>query len=566
MASENDPVIAIEYWDDSWKSLAAYAKRLTVKDAGILNVPMAEILLNNKAGYWTVGANKIPDCAPIRITADVRGAVDTIFQGYYLRHEGHFTRRKHDVTIKCKSYAAKLLWDTITYPYYQDDLNRGVWTMKDVIEDLLGAPDSGHDTGVTLVTDSGDILTERPVDNFERKPLLDALRSIAEELNYDGYIYDAPPNLKLNFKEVGTVQANPSITLAHPFLSVKPIYDTEEIRNFILPWGDIETGYPPSLDRWTEIHNRWANLWTADANCVVSTSAAAKVGVGSIKVTNEEGSNVGVTLDISQDPLYPYIDCSTGRFSQLPLWLYSSHVNQTTLLKPTTDLTDDLGAMIRRGPGLLEHSYPGIPKESWKEWWQAIGPEQTIRDTAIGGFWNKDWFYVTGSSFSWKVKKIRIWMKVWTAEAGFIHLDGLHFRGGVTINPLTNTSYYPVCPVKDETSIGLHQRRVRHIEDREITTFAQATLAAQRELAALTDPMRKIKVKKGAKPWAKPHQYLVLTLPEYDITSEYWRILELQHDWQAKGNILRTTFSLVPYTAKVSTTAIQLDEIGGLVK
>jgi len=158
------------------------------------------------------------------------------------------------------------------------------------------------------------------------------------------------------------------------------------------------------------------------------------------------------------------------------------------------------------------------------------------------------------------------WAKIWIEEAGFIHIDGLHFMGGAQINPLINAAYYPTCPVKDDASITLYGRRVKHTEDREIRTFAQATLAAQRDLAALKDPIRKITVKKGAKPWANPHEVVLLTLPEYEISSEYWRILELQHDWKAKGNILRTTFKLVPQSAKVSTTAIQMDEQAGVLR
>jgi len=435
--------------------------------------------------------------------------------------------------------------------------------MKDVVEDFLGIPDSSYDTGITLVTDTGSILTETPVDDFDRQTLLDALRSIAEEINYDGYIYDAPPNLKLNFKEVGTIQTNPSITLAHPFIFIKPIRDTEEIRNFILPWGDFEIGYPPSLDRWTEIHDRWADLWTPDTGCTVITSSACMIGAGSIKVSNTVDNNVGATLDISKDPDYSYIDCSDGRFKQIPMWLYNAFNKE---IVPTIDLTDDLGNVIRRGPGLLEFNYPSIPKEEWPKWSKAIGPNLTIRNTPFSGFWNKDWFYVTGSSFTWKVTKVKIWMGATNTEAAYILIDGLHFAGGMRINPLLNADNYPTCPVKDDTSIGLHQRRVKHIEDREIRTFAQATLDAQRDLATLKNPIRKVKAKKGAKTWAKPHQYLTLNLPEYEITSEYWRILELIHEWKAKGNILRTTFSLIPQTVKVNTTAIQLDEIGGFIK
>ena len=566
MPTENDPVISIEYWDDTWKSLLGYAKRFLVKDSGILKISTAEILVNNKGGHWTSGATKIPACADIRITADVRGAVDEIFRGYYLRHEGDFSRRKHDLTLKCKSYAIKLLWDTITRPYHQAYLNQGGWTMKDVIEDFLAEPDSGYDTGITLVTDTGDILTEPPVDDFDRETLLDALREIAEEINYDGYIYDSPPNLKLKFKEIGTVQTNPSITLDHPFIFVRPVKDMEEVRNFVLPWGSIEQGYPPSLDRWTEKHDRWANLWTPDTGNTVSTSLACVEGSGSIKITNSLGSPIGATLDISVDPDYAYVDCSTGRFMHIHMFLHQSFQNQLDVLRPTIDLTDDLGSVIRRGPGLLEFKYPGIKSGEWKTWMQGIGPKVEIEASGWDGWTTKHWWYVSGSDFTWKIKKVRIWAGVWVDEAADLYVDCLHFKGGASINPLINPDYYPACPVKDDTSIGLYGRRLRHIEDHEIKTFKQATTAGQRELATLKDPIRKIRAKKGAKTWAHPHEVLALNLPEYDISSEYWRILDLTHEWLSKGNLLRTTFNLVPQTAPVSTTAIQLDEIAGIFR
>lgn len=564
MPTEDEPVVTIEYWDNTWYSIAGYAKSFIVRDAGLLNVPTADITVHNKDGLFTSGTTKIPGVAPIRISADVRGAVDEIFRGYYVRYDGDKTRRKHDLKLHCVGYGVKLLWDTITYPYHQDNENRGVWTMKDVIEDFLGAPDSGVGTGITLVTDGGAILTEEPTDDFERETLLDALRKIGERLNYDGYMTDAPPNLELVFKEVGTVQTNPPITLQDPFVHIRPIQDWEEIRNHILPWGDIEIGHPPGQDRWTEDHDRWAGLWVGDANNTVSTSAAAMVGVGSIKVENLAGSNMGATLDISVDPDYSYINCSTGRFNQLALWIYSGFLNN--FLQITTDLTDTLGNVIRRGPGLLEFKYPALKKEAWQKWWQDIGPTLDIESSGYDGWVKKHWWYMTGSDFNWKVQKVRLWAKVGVPETGFLHLDGLHFRGGARIDPLVNTGYYPTCPVKSDMSIGLYKRRVKHVENREIRTFVQATLMGQRELATLKDPIRKIKVKKGAKTWARPHETILLNLPDYEINSEEWRILELRHEWKAKGNHLRTEFTLVPQSVRMSTAAIQMDEPGGVLR
>lgn len=530
----------------------------------MLKIPTAEIALNNKDGRFTSGSTKVPDYSKIRIKADVRGTVDDLFLGHYLRYEGDFTRRKHDVTLKCKGHALKLLFDTITYPYHSDDESRGVWTLKDVIEDLLALPDSSYDTGITLVTDSGAILTKKPIDDYDRETLLDTLRKIGEQLSYDGYMSD---ETHLVFKAIGTIACSPTITLSHPFVFIRPVRDIEEVRNFILPWGDVEIGAPPGGDRWTEVYNRWTGLWTGGAGCSVGNEETyVQRGSRSIYILNSTNNYPDGTLDVTKDPDYDYIDCSNGRFLQLYMWLMNLITGD--ILWPTIDLTDDGGNVIRHGRGLFAYGeeWPILPEDVWKEWVLPVGPGQTIRPTAMGGWWHKDWFYYSGSSFSWKITKMRIFSKVWEGGVGKLLVDGAYFRGGRKIDPLLYPSDYPECPVKDDTSITAFGRRVKHVEDREFKTFAQATEGAKRALATLKNPIKKLKVKKGAKTWARPHQTLTLNLPEYDINSETWRVLELEHEWQSRGNILRTVFSLVPQYEKISTTAIQIDELGGILR
>ena len=570
MGTVNDPEIEIAWFDDpDWVDVKGYASSFNIRDAGVLKVPAARVTLKNAAGRFTDGgADDIPKYAKFRIRADVRGVWDTPFAGRYVRYEGNMSGKKETVTLVLKGHGQKLLHDAITYPY-RDDYDAGdPWTMKTMIENFLASPDSGYDTGITLSTDVGDIATEPPIDNFDKEKLLDAIRKVAEEINYDGYM---DGETSLVFKGVGTVPIVPTTHLIHPFVFAKPIWDCEEVVNYVLPWGDIESGVPPDMDRWTEDHDRWTDLWVADSNSTVTDDSGTKVyGAKSIKVTNTSGNNIGATLDITKDPKWPSgVDCSGGRFVRIRMLLRHDFTTKQ-LLDPTIDLIDSNDKTIRFGKGdgyLWFHR--GLTHSKWCNRAKSIGPGESVEATYLLHNNRLNWWYGTGdSAFSWIIKKVRVWAGHLVAELKSMWVDALFFEGGLAIDPIRNSSFYPSpgVPIYDSGSIASYGRRLLHHQDHEVRSFEQAYHSGLRAVYANRYPIEKMVVKKGAAPYARPHQYVSsLVIPEYNIDAQ-WRILELAHDWQSRGNLLRTTFTMVPQTLKIGTEAARQDSIAGLLR
>jgi len=562
MSSENNPTVAIDWWNGtSWESLKAYAAKFTIRDAGVLRIPSFDLRLKNKAGRFTSGSTKIAGVAPIRVTADVRGVVDTIFAGFYLGYTGDYTT-SHWLDVHAKGYAVKLLWDTITKAYREEWENGVAWTTKTVIDNFLLTPDSGVDTGIVLSTDSGIITTQEPIEDLTKEPLLDALRKICEKINYDGYMAS---ETSLVLKSVGSVAANPAITLAHPFIYVKPRRDWEEIKNFLLPWGDVEAGIPPTMDRWTQDWQRWTGLWVPDFGCtMVNSSEQALKGV-SLKLTNSAGIKASADLDITKDPVYSLINASTGRFAQFSVGLYPTGFGGDDIY-PTVYLQDDatpINNMIAYGSHDTSLGYK-LLTAGWTIIKALVGPSTVIKSTTAEGCEANTWWYYAGTTFNWRIKRARIRVGNST-QVGSCYVDLLYFIGGKKIDPLANAAMYPTCPVKDDSSIASYKRRVAHPQNSALKSFEQATLSAQRDLAVLKDPIQKVEVKKGAKTWAKPHETLTLTIPEYEISGT-WRILEQIFEWSAGSNNLRSTFILVPQTTYVSSQAIQADQISGILR
>lgn len=536
----------------------------------MLKIPAATVTVDNKAGRFTKSSSEdyIPIWSKFRIRADVRGFYDIPFWGRYVRYEGAMLPRRHDLSLILKGHAVKLLHDAITYDYKDDYDGGDPWTMKTVIQDFLANPDTGYDTGISLITDSGDITTEPPIDNFDKEKLLNALRKIGEKINYDGYLlgeYD------LYFKEVGTEPVTPTTDLAHPFLEVRPVYDTEEIENLVLPWGDVEAGVPPDMDRWTEDYDRWAGLWTADSGCTVVDDDAQKYqGNRSIKITSDAAVTiVGATLDITKDPDCPNgIDCSGDRFVNIKFVVRHNYTS-LPILGPTIDLIDDAGtpATIRFGEGTGFWFHPGIKANKWSSRYKEVGPSTEIVDTYLDSNLKLKWWYASGSSFTWVVKKIRIWAHLSQAEAKSMWVDAIFFEGGLPIDPIRCAGFYPSpgVPIYDSGSISSYGRRLLHHQDHSVRSFEQAYDSGYRACLANKEPIQKIVVKKGAAPYARPNQYVnSLSVPEYEITGQ-WRVLELAHDWMSKGNNLRTTWTLVPKTQRLGTEAVRRDSVAGLL-
>jgi len=556
MVSEDNPNILITYYKDpDWIDITDYAKSFRVRNSGVLKSKQAEITLDNKNGRFTSGSTEIPSFSHVRIWGDVRGVWDCIFQGNYWNYKMDFSRKSNTVDLVCRDYGQRLLMDTITWIYGTEDLEgKEGWTLKEVIENFLSIPDSGYPTEISLSTDNGIITTThaREECNFDKTYLLDALKKIAERINYDGYVYLVDTTPTLVFKAVGTEYASPSVTLTHPFVFVNPKFELDDVYNYGLMWGGIEQGRPPYQDEWTEgaIAKYSPDIWIPDDLTVLSDDTNnPKVNNQSIKGFNQTETHVKYHLDIGLTE-EGVID-ATERFVHLFFYM------KTTVGMGSTQLVleDDQGHKIERLGGL------------------PVSTLWTLQKIPIGSLipiygwgelrWEGTWKYIQPyNTFTWKIKKV-YWNWSTQNPAQSLWVDGLYFMGGRQIHPLMFPDWNP--PVKDNNSISLYDRRVFHYEDQNLVCKEAAQRIGQTILDIRKLPHRKIECKKGAKIWVQPSQVVTLNVPEGKINNEEWRILEIETDWKSP-KLLRTSFDLVPKTFPVSTKAYLSDELAGLFK
>lgn len=89
--------------------------------------------------------------------------------------------------------------------------------------------------------------------DFTRQSLQDAFRTIAESIDYDGYVYISGDYAYVKFVGLGTIPASPATTFQDPFLRKPQLEESiDEVKNYILPWGGVELGYPSVPDIFTE--------------------------------------------------------------------------------------------------------------------------------------------------------------------------------------------------------------------------------------------------------------------------------------------------------------------------
>ena len=593
MVSENQPDIAIAYYKDpDWIDITNYAKKFRVRDAGVLKVVKADITLSNRGGIFSSGVNEIPLHSHVRILGNVRGVWDTIFVGTYEGYGGDFTRAKHHLELICRGYGQRLLWDTKTHNYSNEDIS-----YKTMIENFLFYPDTEYDTGITLETDSD---PNSPINSnktwkieewdMEGVYLLNWIRKVAERINYDGYIKVVDSTVKLFFTEVGKAldgsvnYPDPPFSLSHPFVGsvgVKPELSLDDIYNWILVKGGYESGRPPLGDEWSEQvmlkydPDIWIpnNEWTTISDDDVQNH----VGDYCIKFESAPIRMTDAILDISKTEESPSIDC-TSRFKQLGLWMTWDAFNfwPETIRHIGLFLEDDYSPtpnIIRWHPCLVLTPgiggftigelmlTPGIPP--WRQYLIPLGPDAKIYSTQDWASMNAGYWCVQGSkdNFTWKIKKVRFYDGKFPASDLRFWIDGLQFKGGI---PLWPSPPYPsgIPPSKDQGSIDLYEPRVQWYKYEDVCTREMAERLGPIILDLRKQPHKKVRCRKGAKIWAKPHQVVPLTVSQYKINSEEWRILELETTWKP----LRTTFTLVPKSFKVSSKAYLEDELAGLIR
>ena len=246
------------------------------------------------------------------------------------------------------------------------------------------------------------------------------------------------------------------------------------------------------------------------------------------------------------------VDCSGDRYDVLQLY----HFHRAPYMANVyVTLYDDQAtpAQIRWKTAL---------NEGWK-WHRLpipVGSGLEIASKETTG----QWYYFSGSGFTWKIKKlhVRLYLDLPSPSYKF-YLDYLTFTGGKRIDPWQSENP----PIIDTASIASHGRRLYNYEDDQIRSFEQAQTIGAYVLDVLKNPLKRVSVGcKQGYPWAKPSQTLTLTLPQYNISSETWRITSVTHEWSAQRKKFLTGFDLVKQYERVSGWVALSDTLAGLIK
>jgi len=567
MTDENNPDIYIEYSAEAfpptnWTSLLANAINFKVKNSGIMKTPELTLVLKNKNGEYTGGGsltlalNKI-----LRIRTDVRGTVDTLFYGRMTEPPSKQDQEKREIlTITARGMLQKSLNDTITKNYAKDQKeNVADKSMKQVIEHFLTTPDSGYATGISLVTDAGDITTVKAKHDFNRSSLLEAIQQICEYISYAGYEEVSGSNINVNLYPYGWQATNPAITINENDDGTYKVLEREfskgnldDVYNHLFIWGMNCKGAYPQGDYCTE-GGVALGYWTPlNAECTVADELTEKkVNNKSIKITKAAGTltNMGATCTFPAT----YIDALTNKLTHLSFLIKSTY--EDMYLKIT--LLDS-----------ADHEAQWI--QSLKVSVQKYGEDWVILNIPIGAIYSpkgymtwherevgggetppKDtWWVAAGVDFHWDaLKKMRL--EVWyipATQACIWYVDGLHFEGAIIINPILDTSLQVV----DATSIANYGRRVLHLEEEALDIYFLLNEYGQKVLLHTKNPVPKLIVKVGAKTWVKPNQYVTVNMSRYGISNEQWRIMELEYDWSTDTKMLHSKLSLTPRTQPVT--------------
>ena len=563
MPDENNPTIYIEYSDEAfpptnWQSLKEYALDFKVTNSGIFRTPQLDLNLKNRNGRFTGNDDiTIQTAKLMRVRADVRDVIDTLFYGRVRPFTSSNKSKREVLNISASGLVTqKLLWDTITKNYLKEQ-NEGETerTMKQVIEHMLSHPDSdpegtGGGTGVTLVTDSGDITTVTAKHNFDRENLLDAIKQICEYLGYAGYEEVSGSALNLHLYPYGWQTTNPAITIpTAPQEIIEREYTVDDpIYNYIMLWAGTQIAYPDS-DRFTE-RGVEKGYWSAGnaETTVADSTEQVQVNNKNIKIT-KGNDDLYAILDLSST--FPSgLDIKDKGITDLCFWLYVDRDEYSPSLRfePSFGLEDTNGDRI--GFKLIPTYHEANKQMSYRlplakivgdnyEYWR-------IHRNEIAFIWDRPyWNQYPETTFNWKIKKIIIlaaFSGVTQTKFRAYYIDGLHFEGAIECNPIRD----PSLASSDATSIAAYGKRVLHYDMPAIKDYSAIKTLADKVLDCTKNPIVKLKLKYGAKTWIKPNQTLTVNLPVYGISNKTYRIVEFAHEWSTKTKLLRTTFGLTP--------------------
>jgi hypothetical protein len=569
MADENNPVIYVEYSAEAfpptnWTSIKEYAVDFNVKNSGILKTSECTLNLKNTSGRYTGnGALTLAPHKLLRIRADVRGTIDTLFYGRVAPLDSKNEKQKNEyLTVTSRGMTQKLLNDSITREYLREQ-NESLYdkTMEQVINDFLAHPDTGEASGIGLSVSSGEMTTVKAKHNFDRESLLDAIKKICEYVGYTGYEDVVGSAVILYLHSYGLYAANPAITIGQELDNlgnqvIKRSFSksTDEICNHICVQGGSSVNYPDS-DRFTEngVAKGW---WTAGAGSTVSDDATHKqVNLNSIKmvITPLLDPTVGVTLNLIPTFGAEGLDLKTRKITHLNFW---------------THQTAGYGYTIK----LIDTSNRGIsfqPNKGSMDVWRLeqvqmahISTNADYQNENIGtSFWYGKWW--GNAVFDWQhLAKIKFLLGFNGIDPITVYIDGLYFTGNIVADPIKD----PTLAATDATSISLYGRRIMHYEDPALKDYAAIRPMADRILASTKDPMTKLVVTVGAKTWVRPNQYLTVNMPIYGISNQEYRVVELEYEWSTKTKLLRSTLSLTPRYQPVTSRDWYASQLDGILK
>jgi len=564
MTDENNATIQIlhsaeAYPPTNYTNVTAYAKEFTIKNAGLLKTPEVTVVLNNKDGLFTSGGTPIEKHNILKITADVRGVVDRVFFGRVTNRNSKNQKKQEVLTLTGRGFSQKLLQDIISKQFLTDNEEKvATFSMKTAIEYMLLHPDSGFDTGVILLTDTGDISTVTAKHNFDREWLLDAIAKCCEYIGYTGYEDTDDDNIQIRLHPYGYSPTNPYITFGdnadgNEYKIIEREYEdgTEEIFNHIMVWAKPNAAYP-SRDYYCEggyASSYWAAL---NGECVVSDSTDySKVNDKSIKIIKSAGSltTMGAVLT------FPVVINATTRMAtHISFALKTSYGNECIgiELKDSNNRTVFFGTTVKASArqyadGWMIFEIP-IGKmyrvNAFTNWhirevgdYPHAGDEWTM-PSAQGTF---DWDHIVTATIKAPY--------VPAATAVTWYLDGLHWVLGTTTTPLEDSSLVAY----DTDSINAYGRRVMPYDEPSVSKYDVIGLLGQKILLSTKNPVRKLSLTCGAKTWVNPNQYLTVTQARYGISSEQWRIVEIEHKWSTLTKLLRTKLSLTPRYSPVTS-------------
>lgn len=555
MADWKNPDITIKF---NYDDITDESVDFVIEDAGIKRCPSLTLTLKSSTLDVNVGGT-------IEILADVRGELDRIFHGittsFRLRQQ---RGTMYIVAEALQTNALKLINDTITHDFADNG-----WICKEAIEAMLELPDSGHETGIGLDTDSGEIQKATFPVNCKKMSLLQAIRKAADYLGYDGYIQYRTSNPKLSLKcyQSGNEtleEVNPSFTISEGTLLIYE-RNIDDLYNAVIVDGQSDAGFPVQ-DHWTEKGiTKWPDAWSpysdTGANIHLSdiAAAASQGGRYSVEILQNDSGNepqeMGFIFDITKTDYERPQDGLNRvkldeRFKSLRFSYYS---NQYSYAK--ADLIDVNG------------------KKAYLYYSVMLGPYQW-HDVILQLEDKSQW--TTDPDFNWnEIAKIKVYgasaaggsvPSKW-AYGDYIYIDLLRFEGqGWAIDYFSYPDYNPL--YEDESSQSLYGLRIKHLTKyrEKIRCFEHARKVGKSFLNIHKAPFDYITITTtDAKTWIRAGQYCKLNIPHLGIYNQNWRIVKVTFNWKSEGNRLKSTLDLVPLNQSFDSEDWLGRSLGGIL-